>query len=60
MVNEVSKRKNTARDKLKAASQEECIHLWKLHFENLLRKPFKDTNEPITKITRNQCDIKLE
>ena len=31
-VNEVSKRKSTARAKLKAASQEERIRLWKEHF----------------------------
>ena len=32
-VNKVSRWKSTARAKLKAASQEERIHLWKLHFE---------------------------
>ena len=52
-VNEVSRRKSTARAKLKAASQEERIHLWKQHFENLLRKPLKVTDEPITEIICN-------
>ena len=37
-VNEVSRRKSTARAKLKAASQEEWIQLWKQHFKNLLEK----------------------
>ena len=54
----MSKRKSTARAKLKAASKEEQIHLWK-HFENLLGKPPKVMNEPITKIINNQLDIKL-
>ena len=57
-VNEVSRRKSTARAKLKAASQEERIHLWK-HFENLFGKPPKVTEEPVTKIIGNQLDIKL-
>ena len=35
-VNEVTRRMSTARAKLKAASQEERIHMWKQHFENLL------------------------
>ena len=35
MVNEVSKRKSTAKAKLKANSQQDQIHLWKQHFENL-------------------------
>ena len=57
-VNEVSRRKSTAKAKLKATSQEERIHLWK-HFENLLGKPSKVTHESITKIINNQQDIKL-
>ena len=57
--NEVSRRKSTARAKLKAARQEERIHLWKQHFENLLGKPPKVTHEPIIKIINNQLDIKL-
>ena len=39
-VNEVSRRKSTARAKLKAASQEEWIYLRK-HFKNLLGKSLK-------------------
>ena len=35
-VNEVSRRKDTGKAKLKATSQEERIQLWKQHFENLL------------------------
>ena len=58
-VNEVSRRKNTAKAKLKAASQEEQIHLWKQHLMNLLGKSPKVMNEPITKIISNQLDIKL-
>ena len=58
-VNEISRRKNTTRAKLKVASQEERIHLWKQHFENVLGKPRKVAHEPITKIIRNQQDIKL-
>ena len=37
-VNEVSKRKNIWRAKLKAASQEEWIHMWKKYLKNLLGK----------------------
>ena len=47
MVNKVSKSKSTVRAKLKAANQEEKIHLWKQHFENLLGKPPKGKHEPI-------------
>ena len=59
IANEVSRRKSTVKAKLKATSQEERIHLWKQHFENLLGKPLKVTHEPITKIISNQQDIKL-
>ena len=58
-VNEVSRRTGTARAKLKAASQEEWIHQWKQDLENLLGKPLKVGHEPITKIIKNQLDIKL-
>ena len=58
-VNEMSRRKSSARAKLKAASQEERIYPWKQPFENLLGKPPKITDEPITKIISNQLDIKL-
>ena len=57
-VNEVSRRKITAKAKLKANSQEEQIQLWKLHFENLLENPPKVTHEPITRIISKQLDIK--
>ena len=59
MVNEVSRRKCTAKAKLKAPSQEVRIHLWKQSFENLLKKPPNVTHDPITKITCNQLDNKL-
>ena len=38
-INEVSRRKNTAKAKLKAANRQESIKLWKQHFENLLGNP---------------------
>ena len=59
-VNEVNRRKSTAKAKLKATSQQERIHLWKQHFENLLGTPLKVTHEPITRIISKQLDIKLE
>ena len=59
MVNEVNRRKSTVRAKLKAASQEEWIHLWKQHFKNFLGKLLKVMVEPIMKIISNQLDIKL-
>ena len=58
-INEVSRRKNTAKAKLKAANQQERIKLWKQHFENLLGHPPKITHEPITRIISKQLDIKL-
>ena len=58
-VNEVNRRKSIARAKQKADNQEERIHLRKQHFENLLRKLLKVTDEPITKMISNQWDIKL-
>ena len=59
MINEVSRRKSTAKAKLKAASQQERVKLWKQHFENLLGNPPKVTNEPITRIISNQLDINI-
>ena len=59
MVNEVSRRKSTAKAKLKTNSQEERIQLWKQHSENLLGNPLKVTHEPITRIISKQSDIKL-
>ena len=58
-INEVSKRKSTAKAKLKAANQQERIKLWKQHFENLLGNPPKVTHEPITRIISKQLGIKL-
>ena len=58
-INEVSRRKNTAKAKLKAANQQETIKLWKQHFENLLGNSPKITHEPITRIICKQLDIKL-
>ena len=58
-INEVSRRKNTAKAKLKAANQQERIKLWKQHFENILRNPSKITHDPITRIISKQLDIKL-
>ena len=59
MVNEVSRRKSTAKAKLKATSQQDQIHLWKLHFVNSLGNPPEVTHEPIMSITSKQLDIKL-
>ena len=58
-INEWSRRKSTAKAKLKAANQQERIKLWKQHFENLLGNPPKVTHEPITRIICKQLDIKL-
>ena len=58
-INKVSRRRSTAKAKLKAASQQERIKLWKQHFENLLGNPPKVTHEPITRIISKQLDIKL-
>ena len=58
-LNEVSRRKSTAKEKLIAANQQERIKLWKQHFENLLGNPPKITQEPITRIISKQLDIKL-
>ena len=58
-INEVSRRKSTAKAKLKAANQQERIKLWKQHFENLLANPPNVTQEPITRIISKQLNIKL-
>ena len=58
MINEVSRRRSTAKAKLKATNQQERIKLWKQHFENLLGNPPKVTHEPITRIISKQLDIK--
>ena len=52
-VNKVSRRKSTAKAKLR-------MHLWKQYLKNLLGKPLKVMDEPITKIISNQLNIKLE
>ena len=59
IVNKVSRRKMTAKAKLRATSQEEQIQRWKKHLENFLRKPPKVTHEPIMRIISKQLDIKL-
>ena len=58
-INQASRRKNIAKVKLKATNQQDRIHLWKHHFENLLGNPPEVTHEPITRITSKQLDIKL-
>ena len=58
-INEVSRRKSTAKAKLKAANQQEKINLWKHNFEHLLGNPPKVTHEPISRIISKQLDIKL-
>ena len=58
-MNEVSRRKSTAKAKLKATKQKEKINLWKQHFENLLGNPPKVTHELITRIISKQLDFKL-
>ena len=58
-INEVIRRKSTAKAKLKAANQQERIRMWKQHFENLLGNPPKVTHEPIPRIISKQLDIKL-
>ena len=58
-INEVSRRKSTAKAKLKAASQQERVKLWEQHFKNLIGSLPKITDEPITRIISKQLDIKL-
>ena len=58
-INEVGRRKGTAKAKLKAASQQERVKLWEQHFKNLLGNPPKITNESIIRIICKQLDIKL-
>ena len=52
-------KKNTSREKLKAACQEERPQKWKEHFKNLLGNPSKITGKPIQKIINGQRDIWL-
>ena len=59
-INEGSRRKSTAKAKLKAArSPQERVKLWEQHFINLLGNLPKITDEPITRIISKQLDIKL-
>ena len=58
-INEVSRRKSTAKAKPKTTSQQDRIHLWKQHFENLLGNPPEVIHEPITRIISKQLDFKL-
>ena len=58
-INEVSRRKSTAKAKLKATNQQERIKLWKQPFENLLRNSPKVTHETIARIIIKLLDIKL-
>ena len=53
-INKVSRRKSTAKAKMKAASQQERVKLWEQHFKNLLGSPPKITDEPITRIISKQ------
>ena len=55
----MSRRKSTAKAKLKTTNQQERIKLWKQHFQNLLGNPPKVTHEPITRVISKQLDIKL-
>ena len=55
----MSRRKNTAKAKLKPSSQQEGIHRWKQHFENLHGHPPEVTHKSITRIISKQLDIKL-
>ena len=59
-INEVSRRKSTAKAKLKAESQQERVKLWEQHFKNQLGNPPKTTDKPITRIISKQLDIKLD
>ena len=55
----MSRRKSTVRAKLKVASPEQRLHLWKQYFENLLRKLPKVKHQPIAQIINNQLNIKI-
>ena len=57
-INEVNRRKSTAKAKLKATNKGR-LKLWKQHSKNLQGKPPKVTYEPITRIISNQLDINL-
>ena len=57
-VNEITGRKSSNSSKLKAASQEERIQLWKSRFKDLLGKPPQVSNELITPIVQEELNIK--
>ena len=59
IINEVSRWKSTAKAKLKATNQQDQIHIWKQHFDNLLGNPPEVTRETITRIISKQLAIKL-
>ena len=48
-INEVSRKKSTAKAKLKATNQQERIKLWKQHFQNLIE------NTPKKKKKKKNC-----
>ena len=58
-INEESRRKSTSKAKQKATSQQDRLHLWKQHFENLRGNPPEVNHEPITRIRSKQLNIKL-
>ena len=55
----MSQRKSTTSAKLKFASQEEWIEMWKEHFEILFGNSPKVADKPIMKTINSQQDIKL-
>ena len=58
-LNEISRRKNSNRAKLKANSGKELIQLWHDHFNKLLGKPTIITsNDESTYTIKNELDIK--
>ena len=50
---------STSRARLKAASQEERIQMWKELFQNLLGNSPKVTDKSITEIINSRLDIQL-
>ena len=55
----MNERKNTLRENIKAASQEEILQKWTEHFKNLLENSPEITDKIITKIINRQLDNKL-
>ena len=58
-IDEVSRRKSTAKVKLKATNQQERMKQWKQDFENLRGNSATVTHDPIPKNISKQLDIKL-